>query len=138
MREIVFKGKTVSTKIWVEGNLFMNSGIPFIGKTWGDFFDIDFGMGFEEVIPETVGQFTGLHDKKGKKIFEGDILKRTIHCSYRNSGLAYDILFQVPEIEGMYGDRISQDDSNNSIDLWKTDFERIGNIHDNPELLEAK
>jgi uncharacterized phage protein (TIGR01671 family) len=82
-----------------------------------------------------IEQFTGLTDKNGQKIFEGDIIKRTIHCSYRNDGMAYDVLFKVPGIKDLYGNKIEKDDANNSVDLWETSFEVVGNIHNNPELL---
>lgn len=134
MREIIFRGKRVDNGEWVEGvptwdesdaipKLLMVSNV----EKW------PFGNAY--VDPETVGQFIGIHDKDGKKIFEGDIIKRTIHCSYRNDGMAYDVLFQVPGIKDLYGNKIEKDDANNSVDLWETGFEVIGNIHDNPELL---
>ena len=66
MREIKFRGKRVDNSKWVYGYYLVAGGIPFI-STFGEKEPI-------AVIPETVGQYTGLHDKNGKEIYEGDIL----------------------------------------------------------------
>ena len=132
MREILFRGKTKETGEWKYGFVAKHK---YYSETEGVFVIEDEEGYWASVIPETIGQFTGLTDKNGVKIFEGDIIKRTIHCSYRNDGMAYDVLFQVPGIQELYGNKIEKDDANNSVDLWETSFEVIGNIHDNPELL---
>ena len=139
MREIKFKGKTKRNGTWVYGFYANANGVAMIideiELSNADCFTGTVEFAFYRIIPKTVGQFTGLHDKNGVEIYEGDIIKRTIHCSYRNDGMAYDVLFQVPGIQELYGNKIEKDDANNSVDLWETSFEVIGNIHDNPELL---
>ena len=70
MREIKFRGKTLSGK-WVYGYAakFNHNSVPVILE------DTEDGIEPRKIIPNTVGQFTGLHDRNGKEIYEGDIVK---------------------------------------------------------------
>ena len=78
-----------------------------------------------EVIPSTVGQFTGLTDKDGKKIFEGDIVS-----------LGGDEIGVVEYDDDCAGYRLSGDGCSLCVS-YGNDRLVIGNIHDNPELLEV-
>ena len=138
MREILFRGKT-KTGIWIEGFIFQTEcdGV----KEWcismtplsaNDYSEIlgDYG----DVIPETVGQYTGLtDDKNGKKIFEGDIVAvyvkgcRTICTVSWAETVAHFQLWQINTIPG----------TPTALNLGNYDCEVIGNIHDNPELLKG-
>ena len=130
MREILFRGKATRTNLWVYGYYTTNygTGRPQIREKAE--------CCFTEVIPETVGQYTGLTDKNGAKIFEGDIVK------------AQDNVFGSVFCDGIVGTVTFEEtaffiETPNVIDtvyLFNecAVYEVIGNIHDNPELLEGE
>lgn len=133
MREILFRGKRKDNdNPWIYGHLHKMDG---------------YGTGYTEygiqvqatstsrpwsvlVIPETVGQYTGLTDKRGKKVFEGDIVL-LYHCD----GFIEKGVIGWSNIEVRYK-FASPDGMAYAIDVTDV-FDVIGNIHDNPELLEV-
>ena len=142
MREIKFRGFSKKHQQWLTGNYILNRGAHFIapvdepadGKTWEDY----------EVDPDTVGQYTGLTDKNGREIYEGDVVecvswneyfsdgngntmepfRRKMHVEYMNGG--FKMVEPMPEPM-----------KDNAWDIiCNGDIIIIGNIHDNPELLK--
>ena len=154
MGEILFRGKRVDNGEWVEGSLITDvfyrvgegnkNSIPYIlsvsGIDYDSWEDLDDDYGLYEVDPDTVGQYTGLTDKNGKKIFEGDIIKIFPDCDYLDD---YDIS-KVYSYNGIFCVDYHVDDFDSTalgfLESYIPDcaFEIIGNIHDNPELLEVR
>lgn len=144
MRDIIFHGKRKDNGEWVEGDLMHGvqhqNGKAYI---WQENADDLIGIKEYEIIPETVGQYTGLTDKNGKKIFEGDIVKfgRNIYQIIFECGS-----FALLDVDGEMITKIGgmNDHCYSLMNLyleccWEDDcaydIEIIDNIHDNPELL---
>lgn len=120
MRKILFRGKTVKEQ-WAYGLL------AHIGNTW--YISNKAGVATAyEVIPSTVGQYTGLKDKNGAKIFEGDITK------HRSNYSGNDVVAVITYTDGCFLAMADKDSGFNISDK----LEVIGNIHDNPELLNGE
>lgn len=132
-REILFRAKKRNSSRWVEG-------LPTYDM-YGNLEELDTYKWFcncdtHEVDPDTVCQYTGLKDKYGKKIFEGDIVKESfddcigiVKCGeYGEYGHGYYIDWKSEKA------RFCRED----ILYWVKEvrIEVIGNIYDNPELLE--
>lgn len=158
MREILFRGKRVDNGEWVEGNYYKIPAPPVCFKedlkTVRDKPYIilenpnscpDWGMPRQmvqvEIIPETVGQYTGLKDKNGKKIFEGDIIKEWSHWHKNLSATVPDIECYLVVCDYLGSLYLKKNISCGEVStpLIRTSIvEVIGNIHDNPELLEVE
>ena len=118
MREILFRGKRVDNGEWVFGYYVSAAArdciLQSLGCLWND------------VIPSTVGQYTGLTDKNGKKIFEGDIVTMPAYAGGKHKAVVY-----------FKNGKFAVDGSNYSFkDIAPKRMEVIGNKHDNPELLK--
>ena len=129
MREIKFRGKIPGLTDWIYGYYAKSGESHFI------LLDTDSEDNYSIVDPETVGQYTGLKDKNGREIYEGDIcgcfcntqLFEVKYCSGRCGYFFDDCILSggcepAPECLG---------NLENTIEV-------IGNIHDNPELLNEK
>ena len=120
MREILFRGKQTYNGEWVEG-FFCNETCELpLTLVIEQANIIEKGTGWwREVIPETVGQYTGLTDKNGKKIFEGDIIKAMM--DYGPAGF-YERIVPIKWLDNV-GYQWQYFDIST--------IEVIGNIHDN-------
>ncbi len=140
MREILFRGKSTDNGEWVQGFVLRRPSPIQIGDHFSPWFiekpqqDPDDSGALYNVSGETVGQYTGLNDKNGEKIFEGDIVdcwsegvnaKGTVQ--QRRDGLW--IIYPNWQNHIMWG--LCPDEYSH------TTVEVIGNVYDNPELLEG-
>ncbi|MEH6944398.1 YopX family protein [Bacillus sp. JJ722] len=127
MREIKFRGKSIMTGEWVYGSLIQEDKWAFIRNL-----DKNGIRNIYQVDPETVGQYTGLKDKSGTEIFEVDFLQDR------------DIITQVVFRDSEWQEKLISSPKNHLRDYFPFSNEIslattvIGNIYDNPELLETK
>jgi uncharacterized phage protein (TIGR01671 family) len=133
MREILFRGKRRDNAEWVYGSFY-----PGIDEHRKRVFCIRTDNSCPDcpiIIPETRGQYTGLDDKNGKKIFEGDILKLTVFDTFPRDlkdALEKNNACLVEFFLGTFTILMKE----NHYFMRTLYHEVIGNIHDNPELLE--
>lgn len=133
MREIKFRGKRLDNGEWVYGDLHIRTPFPHIHS------EIDYGK--VNIDPHTVGQFTGLHDKNGKEIYEGDIVKwiLTMPEVGVNGGYEEYETEEIGEIQWDAGALYLGEYCAAGFAYDSEDYaEIIGNIHDNPELLKTE
>ena len=148
MREIIFRGKRLDNGEWVEGYLYEHkpplvgivseNDVPepsqwFIARTAFADWNMPRRAEFIEVDPSTVCQYTGLKDKNGKRIFEGDILLLDDIKGLVNYGTGC-FCVELPGPDYLYR-------NNPAIDMVLNEYpglEIIGNVHDNPELLKEE
>lgn len=128
MREILFRGKSIDNGEWVYGDLIQPQSIQYKGTKWISITDnANYGDKYP-VIPETVGQYTGLKDKNGNRIFEGDIF------NLGDKNIRYVVVWHDT---GLMGKQI-RSSSYVGLRHWQDRIEIMGNSFDNPELLELK
>lgn len=125
-REILFRGKRVDNGEWLFGDLRHIFHGEYRAHIVDNSNGLNNGVCGLEVGPLTIGQFTGLTDKNGVKIFEGDIVLHKGECGL--VGYSYDYgMFEV-DFDYCFA---------SFIDISASNCEVLGNIYDNPELLEV-
>ena len=141
MREILFRGKRIDNGEWIIGYYVKfltdkNKTQYVIYSGYAETDCDDIYPDFFEVDPETVGQYTGLSDKNGKKIFEGDIVRYPVYQGTCRGEDIHQVVFERRGGSAYFG--ITMDD----IETWyfcmsvPADLmEVIGNIYDSPELI---
>lgn len=133
MRQILFRGKRVDNDEWVYG---------FLTPMWAKYHIVDEyneNVAYE-VVGEIVGQYTGLTDKNGKKIFEGDILRYTWD-TLSGEEKPYTYVISYNNKEARFIGECDSDDLQHLLPTFKYVEKRgevIGNIYDNKELLNDK
>jgi uncharacterized phage protein (TIGR01671 family) len=142
MRDILFRGKRVDNGDWIVGQLLRyEDGRARIVESHTDIFCYEKDESIiqtvaHEVIPETVGQFTGLTDKNGTKVFEGDIVEVRCHSRWRHDIQRCEVAYGRDGFECRHHIGGIDTDYYTYRVLFSKDVVVIGNIHDNPELLE--
>jgi len=130
MRDIIFRGRRQDNGEWAEGSLdnYDAEHPRILLKDRSDLWNL-------AVFPETVGQFTGLTDKNGKRIFEGDIIRTKEFCIkgtlYNDHN--YEVVFRNGCFMLSKKRRVTH-----GVGVWQGIGEVIGNIHENPELIGNK
>lgn len=135
MREILFRGKRVDKGEWIVGFFAQSGERAYI------LIDNDFAVGYvkmKEVVPETVGQYTDLTDKNGKRIFEGDIVQ--YQPEYEPASLRSFVVYFADKYNYPAFDLAEHNYEANGLQCAHEEggCEVIGTIYDNPELLEVE
>ena len=135
MREIKFRGISKETNEWVFGYYIVAAGMPFISV-----------FGAREpilIIPETLGQYTGIKDKNDKEIYEGDIIECVSWNEFfSNDGKPMEALRRKMEVVFYNGAFKMKESFSYGVPshywdiICNGDVEIIGNIYDNPKLLK--
>lgn len=141
MREILFRGKRIDNGEWVIGQ-YVNTCYPGNGKETGHFIVV-YPNEYHEIYTSTLCQFTGLCDKNGNKIWENDIIKYHFGENYAPIKYGcYQNCFDSQKTEhvGFYVDWSDGKCLRKDLGYWinMVDTMPVGNIFDNPELLQEE
>ena len=134
MREILFKAKRIDNGKWVEG--YYQKRYDLLGNEEHLIFHADSYKVWEyaEIIPETLCQFAGMTDKNGKRIWESDV----VWLVYDGEEHIYQIVWDNSELDFKATNGEENYGSNFEYLLCCDEIEVIGNIFDNPELLQEE
>lgn len=140
-REILFRGKRVDNGEWVEGSFYQHPMTKDCFILVHDYHsNAVYGFGnlgcpkFHKVDPDTLGEYTGLTDKNGKKIWEGDICSADLFIPYKTVIFRNGcFMYQLNDGDSDYYDIMMPIEPLINADVYT---EVIGNIHDNSDLIE--
>ena len=125
MHEILFRGKRLDSGEWVYG-YYVETLRYNMHWIWD-------GKEYIKINPATVGQYTGLKDKNGKRIFEGDVVEGLFLFG---AAIKAFVAFQNGAF-GLKWQRGAVTEFSAFTSICNVEYEVIGNIHDNPELLKG-
>ena len=144
MREIKFRGKRIDTGEWVYGSLLQSEidiNKQSVRCEIHARFASDFSTIFHEVVPETVGQYTGLKDKDEKEIYEGDVGKVNHGDPFAPETLVFTVfengsfgVYPLSNQTDIFGNKYTGKILNFADGYNCKTFQLIGNIHDNQEI----
>ena len=135
MREILFRGKLVDNGEWVEGVAFPHDNNGAVTMFYQH--PLEGSLEGREVNPDTVRQYIGLTDKNGNRIFEDDILESTDACGDVYRDVVVSDRWNCSCCDGVYGYAFKHHLAR--LDFrFVEDYEIVGNIFDNPELMEGE
>ena len=147
-REIIFRGKRIDNDEWVYGRGLQQCKDELGNEIVAIFTDVvksenyikkegRYTLNYVPVKVETLGQYTGLKDRNGKKIFEGDILeyigkrKDNMNKVYRRKVVFHEGMFALLSKELQAYSALNYHCMKDGRSVWRV----IGNVHDNPELI---
>lgn len=142
MRDILFRGKRVDNGEWVEGyyakvaDYLSEQPIDLIFEPDGMLFPHSEICGCIDIDSKSIGQFTGLYDKNGNKIFEGDAVKTKFGrlCIVEWFSTRVYCGWDLKPVDTF--DNIRHTEPPTEYDMWEDkNLEVVGNIHDNPEFV---
>ena len=134
MRQILFRGKRLNDGAWVEGDL---SRCVVVGETHIRRIEDNLSATTHRIAPETVCQYTGLTDKNGRKIFEGDIVKAVYKPKDEDLTMDDFVIKWDKYYCKFVGHYMKKENVYNPLLFGsQNSFEVIGNIFDNTELKE--